>query len=189
MSFNSSTSRSHAKSTVNKLLANFLPGSVVIEQPSKKVSSAETVSKEISKKANPDEIRRIALKQKKIQKKKILKSTQESKKFQKLAKYKLIKAHKEDGSITPEESKYLNKLVKKNISAINSLSEIDDDDLKQELAQVKRDILETTAPKKKSKKSLSKQKEFNAKIKKGFISYPGLTPGLAPVDHNDSDSE
>lgn len=190
--FNSATSHSQAKSTVNKLLANFLPGSQTpATTKSKKLSSAEKASNEISKKSNTEDIKRIASKTKKIQKKKILKASETSKKFQKLAKYSSIKAHKESGTLTPEEQKYLNKLVKKNVSAINSLTEIDDDELKDELKQVKRDILAVTTPKKikKLSKKNSKQSDFDSKVKKGFISYPGLTPGLAPVDYNESDSE
>ncbi|CAK7893869.1 regulator of rDNA transcription protein 14 [[Candida] anglica] len=192
MSFDSATSQSQAKSTVNKLLANFLPGAAIASTtvvPTKPTAKAQTVAKELSKKSNPEELKRIAKKQKLAQRKKILKNSETTKKFNKLAKYNSIKAHKESGNITPQEEKYLSKLVRKNISAVNSLSEIDDPELKQELSEVKKDILSIYAPVKKSKKQSSKQKDFNTKIQKGYISYPGLTPGLAPVDYNESDSE
>lgn len=198
MSFASPTSQAHTKATVNKLLASFVPGTAVEAtlitptphhtKPSS--AKAEIAAKIIAIKHNPEEARRIAAARKRNQHKKILKATAEAKKFDKLAKYNIIKAHKADGTMTPEEEKYLQKLVKKNVSAVNSLSEIDNDEVKAELALVKRDILAATGPKpKRSKKLNSKQKEFNTKVKRGFISYPGLTPGLAPIDHNESDSE
>lgn len=180
---------------MNKLFTNLLPGSVAVapEQPSS-LSSAQKVDKEIGNKDRPtkQEIHKIRKLDKLKQRQRIKKTLEADKKFNKLAKYHLIKHHKDEKNLSEEESKYLKKLVKKNVNSLNSVSEIDDEEIKAELKQVKQDILKLNNEKhaKKTKRIQNKKtKDFNSKVAKGVISYPGLTPGLAPVGLDDSDDE
>ncbi|KAK7684776.1 hypothetical protein QCA50_012018 [Cerrena zonata] len=138
-------------------------------------------------------------------------STEEIKKINKANKIKKnkainkkVKANKKFNKITSliipnelpeEERKYLQKLVKKNSSTLRRLTDIDDPDVKDEIDQLKAEILELTNEKynkakaSKNNKLDKKSQDFNEKVKKGLISTPGLTPGLAPVGLDDDSDE
>lgn len=195
MSFNSKSSKTQAQATVNKLFSNLLPGTVqAVAKETLPMSSAQILHMEIENKnkLSKEETKKIQ-KQNKLKKHKMIKkASAEEKKYGKLAKYHLIKQHKAEGSLSEEESKYLKKLVRKNVSSLNRISEIDDMEIKSELDQVRQDILKINREKhdKKVKRTQNKKtKDFNTKVSKGMISYPGLTPGLAPVGLEDSDDE
>lgn len=195
MSFNSKSSKSHAEATVNKLFSSLLPGTQgTTSKQSPSLSSAELLSIEIENKnkLSKEELKKIHKQNKFKQHKKIKKALEDEKRFNKLAKYHLIKHHKTGGELSEEEAKYLKKLVKKNVNSLNRVSEIDDMEIKSELDQVRQDILKINKEKhdKKAKRIQNKKtKDFNSKVAKGMISYPGLTPGLAPVGLDDSDDE
>lgn len=195
MSFNSNSSKSQAQTTVNKLFSNLLPGTVGnVQKQSSSLPSAQLLNNEIenTNKLSKQELRKIHKQNKLKQHKKIKKVLEEEKKFGKIAKYHLIKHHKTGGNLSEEESKYLKKLVKKNVNSLNKVSEIDDMEIRAELNQVRQDILRINKEKhdKKAKRIQHKKtKDFNNKVSKGMISYPGLTPGLAPVGLEDSDDE
>lgn len=196
--FSSAASKSQTESTVNKLLATYLPGTTVDETRSQawnnsRASSTQQIQHETKRsKLAPHEVKKINKLNKARLNKLVLKNQAESKRVAKLAKYDLIKnRHRED--LTVEEQKYLKKLIKRNVNSVNRVSEILDLEVKEELDAVKSGILDklNTRNNRKSKAS-SKEKrneQFQEKIKKGFISYPGLTPGLAPVGLNDDSDE
>lgn len=219
MSFKSKASKQQAQSTVNRLFANVLPGSTIVDQAQSKItktsnsnsnknqnqnqkknklSSTELLNNHLSNKhkLTPEEIRKLNKQNKHKQNKLINKKLEETKKFNKLIKYNIIKNHKSENQLTVEESKYLKKLIKKNSNSINRLSEIDDPEINEELDQIKQEILQISndkynkAKRYKENKISQKQIDFNEKVKSGDISVPGLTPGLAPVGYDDdSDDE
>lgn len=180
---------------MNKLFSSLLPGTQgTTSKQSSSLSSAELLSIEIENKnkLSKEELKKIHKQNKFKQHKKIKKALEDEKRFNKLAKYHLIKHHKTGGELSEEEAKYLKKLVKKNVNSLNRVSEIDDMEIKSELDQVRQDILKINKEKhdKKAKRIQNKKtKDFNSKVAKGMISYPGLTPGLAPVGLDDSDDE
>lgn len=197
MGFSSSASKTKAQTAVNRLLAATLPGQ--LEAPAAgRLLSTEQLSRQLSKKNRllAVEIKKLNKARKLKQNRQIAKTLEQNKKFTKLVKYNIIKNHKlaasaGHGVLSVEEEKYLNKLVKKNTNMLNRLSEVDDLQVKDELDDIKRDILQLTARKTKENKTVSKNlRDFNEKIKDGELAYPGLTPGLAPVGWDDeSDDE
>lgn len=189
MSFKSKSSKTQAQATVNKLFANILPGTSISKDASpNKFTNTQLLNNQISKKS-VDVSRQTKLN--KIKKnKKINTHLQADKKFNKLVKYNIIKKHKENENLSEEEAKYLKKLVKKNSNLINNLKDIDDDSIQQDIDDLKQEILAHDENiKKKNQRLSAKQNDFEQNLKSGKINYPGLTPGLAPVDYNESDDE
>lgn len=201
MSFKSKSSQTQARSTVNKLFANILPGSTVTDSPAvdSRLSSTEIINNQMNSKhkLSTEEIKKINKANKIKKNKAINKKVEANKKFNKLVKYNIIKNHKLDNpnELPEEERKYLQKLVKKNSSTLRRLTDIDDPDVKDEIDQLKAEILELTNEKynkakaSKNNKLDKKSQDFNEKVKKGLISTPGLTPGLAPVGLDDDSDE
>ncbi|ODV76750.1 regulator of rDNA transcription 14 [Suhomyces tanzawaensis NRRL Y-17324] len=191
MSFASNTSRKLAQSTVAKLFENVLPNSTLaVPADDTHLSSTQLLSRQLNTKVTKSKKKSAKSSQK------IKKQMEQDKKFNKMIKYNIIKGH-EDHS--PEELKYLAKLRRKNINQINNVSNIDDEDILHELDELRSSLLDNELISKQPKKRLrgkyvgetrhAKYQDFDSKIKRGLISYPGLTPGLAPVDYNESDSE
>lgn len=190
MSFKSKSSQAQAHSTLNKLLAHTLPGSAVNESSSAKLTSTQIINSHLTKrKLRADEVRKINKLNKQKQNRHIKKSVEDQKKFNKLIKYNIIKKHKANDALTPEEEKYLQKLVKKNSNAVRMLSEIDDEIVKDELDQVKAEILDMALGKSKKNQKTRTERDFDDEIKQGLVLYPGLTPGLAPVGFDSDDEE
>ncbi|GEQ70684.1 hypothetical protein JCM33374_g4363 [Metschnikowia sp. JCM 33374] len=65
--------------------------------------------------------------------------------------------------------------------------------IKDEVEELRSEILALTNEKydrSKARQQQAKLTSFNDKIKSGVLTYPGLTPGLAPVGYDDdSDDE
>lgn len=198
MSFKSASSRAKAKATVNKLFDDVLPGASIV--PLKKVhtSTASDFALEARKsRLSKGEVRKQNKAERAKQNKAINKRLEKDKKFQKLVKYNVIKGHKgAAASMTPEEEKYLKKLVKKNSNALKRSADINDPDVEDEIMSLQREIIAMRDEKhdrSRDRKLDAKLLAFNDKIKSGTLSYPGLTPGLAPVgledDSDESDDE
>ncbi|WPK27562.1 hypothetical protein PUMCH_004955 [Australozyma saopauloensis] len=192
MSFSSASSKKKATDTVNKLFESMLPGTRVLPG-SNQISTTESFHREATKqKLLPEEIRKINKTQKSKQNKQVNKKVLKDKKFTKLMKYKLIKSHKDKDDLTEEEQKFLRKLIKKNSSAIRRAGDVDDMMIKEEIDELRSEIL--LLENEKYDRSNAKQKEnrlqaFKEKIASGTVSYPGLTPGLAPVGLDDESDE
>lgn len=190
MSFKSNSSKFQAESTVNKLFANILQTTPSQIQSSSSTSSSSLSTTQIlSQQFNHDNTKDI--KKKKKTSGRIKKASETDKKFKKFIKYTMIKERKEH---TPEEKKYLKKLAKKNINHLQQFSKVDDLEIEDELAEVKLGLLENLhkpAHKRLRKKRIvHKSKDFDDfDITGKGKNTPGLTPGLAPVDYNESDSE
>lgn len=125
-------------------------------------SATELVSKQFNA---PEKVTKK--KQNKLVQKKLKQDTKELKRIR----YELIKSKKEKGSALSEEhEKYLNKLIRKNKrSLINTEYDHELDQLQEEILNYKR-----------KQPKASRRSQHNV---------PGLTPGLAPVDYNESDDE
>lgn len=197
MSFSTNASKTKAQTAVNRLFAAILPGLAEAPTPGALLAT-EQLSKQLSTKNKllSEEIKKLNKSRKLKQSRHIAKKLEQNRKFAKLVKYNIIKNHKlaaaaGAGVLSEEEEKYLNKLVKKNTNMLNRLSEVDDLLVRDELDDIKRDILQLTAQKTRENKTVSKNlRDFNEKINSGVVAYPGLTPGLAPVGMDDeSDDE
>lgn len=193
MAFSSSSSKAKAKASVNRLFESMLPGTSFLPSASGKASATENFVAQVSKKRLTKHERQKAQRVEKIKKNKAInKKLEQEKKFKKLVKFNVIKAHKEGKALSPEEQKYLRKLIKKNANAVSRVSEVDDPFVKDEIESLREEILALTNEKyerSRDRKLDAKLLSFNDKIKKGVLAYPGLTPGLAPVGFDDSDEE
>ncbi|KAK6200426.1 regulator of rDNA transcription 14 [Scheffersomyces amazonensis] len=197
MSFKSESSRFQAEAGLNRLLSNIIPSSSSLSNSTtkstktktKKLTSTQLLSNKLDSTSND------IIDKKKIKKQrnsKIKKRSDDDKKFQKFLKFNIIKNRKIHSE---EETKYLQKLVRKNINQIKNVSDISDFTVQDELDEIRGDLVDKVGNKQSKrlrKKRISTNSAFNdfdEKVKKGFISYPGLTPGLAPVDYNEEDSD
>lgn len=193
MGFSSESSRSKSKLTVNKLFESMLPGTAALPAARKNTSSTEHFHKAVAKKNLSKEAIRKANKLEKLKKNKAInKALARDHAFAKQARHNVIKNHKENRSLTEEEQKYLNKLIKKNSALVRRTADVDDPAIKDEIQQLRAEILALTNEKyvdSKARTQAAKLLAFKEKIAKGKMSYPGLTPGLAPVGLDDEDSD
>ncbi|RLV93808.1 Regulator of rDNA transcription 14 [Spathaspora sp. JA1] len=183
MSFKSEASKYQAESTVSKLFSSILNTTAKATPNTTQTLSTTQI---LANQFNHDTPQKS---KKNKQNKKIAKNVDREKKFSKFVKYTMIK-NKSDHTV--EEQKYLTKLAKKNIAQLQSVKI--DEFAEEELNQVKGEVLsEISKPKRKRTRRVVQGKgkfdDFDSKVKRGLISVPGLTPGLAPVDYNESDSE
>ena len=191
MSFLSAQTKKKAADTVNKLFESILPGNRVLPQEAP-VSSAEQFHREASKqRLLPEEICRLNKIHKVKQNRRVNKKIVQNRKFNKLVKYTLIKKHKDSAHLGEEEQRFLRNLVKNNVAAVRRAGDIGGC-VRDELDELRAEILHLESQK--HDRTNSKMKEnrlqaFKEKISSGTLSYPGLTPGLAPVGEDESESE
>ncbi|KAI5959487.1 RRT14 [Candida pseudojiufengensis] len=194
MSYTSNSSKHQAELTVNRLFSDILHTQPKTQKKSKRdqpLSTTQILTNQLNSQNH-----KISKTKSSTQKKKQKKKELEDKKFQKFVKYNII-INKTPEELTGEDKSYLKKLTKKNINLLNSYK-IDDFEIETEMENVKSDLLQDLTPK--SGKRLRKKNlnlttnnnrekfiNFDEKVKKGLISMPGLTPGLAPVDYDDED--
>lgn len=181
--FNSDASKYQAENTVNKLFSNILHTDV-------STTKASSTTNQLFAQHGSN-----VKKNKKKEAHKIKKNEERTKAFNKFVKYNYIKNKQVKNE---SDKKYLSKLVRKNVNKLTSSSKIDDFEINEEFNMVSSELLDQIKPKsgKRLRKKLfrvnendERAKEFEEKLQKGIISYPGLTPGLAPVDYNESDSD
>lgn len=107
----------------------------------------------------------------------------------KRARYELIMAHAANGTLAPEEDKYVAKLVRRNVGSVT----LWDAGNKDELAALQAQVLAEKSTKHLSAKKRAqaeRQRQFASRVKRGVLATPGLTPGLAPVGaESESESE
>lgn len=188
MSFASDSSKQRAHSTVLKLYASI------------NLTSFQSQEKSALPKSAPAQLLSAHYEPNKSHKRKdnrvIKTKANRDKLFRKMIKYNVIKKHADDDMIPIEEQKYLAKLRQRNISQIKSLQ----DSTSTEMQEISHRLLEKVGPRTKrrirKRLLLSKpgadsllQDEFDQRVQNGDVEMPGLTPGLAPVDYNESDSD
>ncbi|KAI5967284.1 RRT14 [Candida margitis] len=219
MSFTSKASQHQAELTVGKLFSDILhtqpSSSTTKNDNATQLSSTQILTHQLhpsssssSSKAKSQKKSNNSIKKKKLQK--IKKRETEDKKFQKFIKYNQILS-KPKNQQTESDKAYIGKLIRKNTNQIKNLTHIDDFEIESELDVVKSQLLadlqpksqarlrkKLTVPNSRNRSSdydgdggVSKQEfiDFDDKVKRGLISMPGLTPGLAPVDENESESD
>ncbi|CCG23559.1 hypothetical protein CORT_0D07260 [Candida orthopsilosis Co 90-125] len=206
MSFTSKASKHQAELTVNKLFADILHTQPTTSSSTTKDNAKLSSTQILTNQLHPTHSTTSKAKsQKKRKLQKVKKKEIEDKKFQKFIKYNHILS-KDPSQQTDADKAYIRKLVRKNTNQVKNLSHIDDFEVESELDMVKSQLLTDLQPKSKSRlrkrlvvprsskgdaDGVSKQEfiDFDDKVQRGLISVPGLTPGLAPVDENESESD
>lgn len=169
--FQSETSKLQSQATVNGLLSQFLGSEN--KKASRSISATQKIS---SISCNVDT---KSIKKQKQQRRKEIR--QKSKQREEKARKAMIQMLRSEKRYSDEQ---LTKILERNVSA----AEVHDTEDLQELKLniLKQRNLKQAAKKRVSNKAAKKQ-DFNTKIAKGQISYPGLTPGLAPVGESDDE--
>lgn len=192
MSFSSALSKKKATNTVNKLFDSLFPGARIFSK-FPEVSTTENFHREVTKqKLLPEEINKVKKVKNAKKNKQVNNRVLQDKKFMKLMKYNLIKAHKDKQELTDEERKYLRKLVKKNLASVRRAGDVDDILIQEELDELRSEILQMENEKNDRSRSAAKENRlqaFKEKVIDGTVSFPGLTPGLAPVELDDESDE
>lgn len=211
--------KSVTSTMVNNLLNNVLPGisnnqdiqGVEYDDPNdilaqkksskfknlrKKKHTVQLINDSLKKRALIDNIKQdgILKKQKLKLRKSIKQNTKDKQQLIQSATFQNLKKHFKTGNLTADEQKQLNKMIKKEVLKLKQWDI--DYELKDDLKELQHDILLVTDPKyaeslkrKQLKKTKSKKKSLASNPDALVNQYKGLTPGLAPVDMEDSDSE
>lgn len=178
---------------LNKLLDSVLPGSIKLDltkkrQQKSRVSKVQLINTNLKKRIDIKERDNAKFKKKirKLNTHKIKTQKEIDEKLMTQAKLQNLHEHKNNGTLTKKEKTYLNKIIQKNVKSVKSWEYEDPD----EILRLQNDVLENTRNLNmhiKSKLRKKKKKEFNETIteKSQDHRYPGLTPGLAPVDWSD----
>lgn len=188
----SKSSRVRATKSVDRLVAGILSGSTVTTTSSKGKTSAEILSSTFN---DLNKVLSGSLKKaKRAQKQAIKKKAAENKALEKKVKLQIIQQHidridKEgksgDYQLTEEEKTMINSLIDKNVKNVQSWK---DSEILEEIKQLQEEILKLKEGSSRKKES-DREIQMGGKKKKKDHAYPGLTPGLAPVDLEDSDSD
>lgn len=177
---------SKSTKTVNKLLSRVLPGYTTENSSSSSSFTGggkKATSQQLTSSHNATTSHKIMKQQKKKQKNAVKISQEQRIKLVKEAKMRILKDHAKQGKLTHDEELELKKYVKKNVVDVQSWHNDDED-----MEEVQREILELRGQRqtKQKKRSGADDKKLDV-YKKDMIRYPGLTPGLAPVDAEDSE--
>ncbi|SCU88381.1 LADA_0E09802g1_1 [Lachancea dasiensis] len=199
----STASREQATAAVNSVLSWMLPGSPRVDDNtrsslknrSKKGSKAQLINQNLKKAVRVRERdaqgikkREMKARKKQIRAKQVLEDEAEQR-----AKLEVLQKHREEGTLTQKERKFLNKVIARNVRDFKSWDSQDDD-----LRDLQDAVLEyhhshgSRAIGGKSKKKRGFVEESPASARTADHRYPGLTPGLAPVglsDEEESDGE
>lgn len=205
MSSFSKSPQLQATNAVNSLLNNLLPGATKISSNSNrrrlkgsegsKGSKAQLIDINLRKRVEIQEkdVSRIKKKEKKLRKQVVKTKRKANDQLEQLAKLQILKNHKQDGELTIKEQKFLNNVMRRNVS--NAISwDLDVDD-KEDLRDLQEYILDNTVASKNAARSQKRRKrtkqfkeEIGGKPTSGMEHrYPGLTPGLAPVGLSDEE--
>ncbi|CAR25498.1 hypothetical protein ZYGR_0A00620 [Zygosaccharomyces rouxii] len=197
----SNVSQLHANDAVKGLLAKMLPGAVQSAENSaqktkqkQKGSKAQLIDRNLKRRVQLQEldVEKLKKKQSRIRRRDLQKQRRGQEEIKQLAELEVLERHRKEGKLTKKETKHLNRLV--NVNAERAKSWELDEDEKEDLLELQKYILEKTTSANrvaKSQKRRQKKKTFNDN-KKGVSAsmarrYPGLTPGLAPVDMSDEE--
>lgn len=176
------------KSTVNNLLNSILPGHSVVHTASSRSSQQQSATEVISKfnkRLTPQEIHRLNKKTKAQIKKQSQSQQKSQKKLTDQVKLSLIKSTNVKQLTKLEKTQY-KQLLAKQISSVLSLAP--DSELTEEIQS---DIISIVNPetKRKNRKVQGKTVLYKKKAENKGYAFKGLTPGLAPVDMEDPDSD
>jgi hypothetical protein len=194
ITFKSNTS---ASSTVNNLLDSVLPGhssSAGLKKFTSITSTSQIINASSTKKnLKPEDIRRLKKKERLTQRSLIKKQSSKQDALYEKARYELLISHSNSNTLTESEKKELKRLISKNVVNLQSWrADIDEDleDIQSSILELKNQGVHVKSKKKRTINKKVSEKELYDKRKKSQENrYPGLTPGLAPVDLEDSDSD
>ncbi|SCV05452.1 LANO_0H07800g1_1 [Lachancea nothofagi CBS 11611] len=193
-------SREQATVAVNNVLSLVLPGSTKLDASNQKLrkdktskgSTAQLINQNLKKAVRVRERdahgikkRDLKARKKQIKAKQILNDQMDQK-----AKLDILQMHREQGTLTHKERKFLNKVISKNVRDLKSW-DLQDEDL-QELQDTV--LINQSNNGTQNKRRSRKDFRENVSSSTGAADhrYPGLTPGLAPVgasDEEESDEE
>ena len=191
---------SSVSSTVSNLLDSVLPGHSTSNGSTEsrivpELSSASQIINASSSKRNlnPEEVRRLKKKQKLVQRQEVQKETAKNQQLKEKARYDVLMSHYKNNTLNALEKQELKKLIKRNVASIQSWRT----DIEEDLDEIQKDILDlkhqgkhVKSKKKRQVNGKVSEKELYEKRKKSQEHrFPGLTPGLAPVGMDDSDSD
>ncbi|GMG19359.1 unnamed protein product [Ambrosiozyma monospora] len=194
-SFKSSETKRHTENAVNKLLTTYLNTSSP-DLVSKSSSSAvgfqqnrlRSGAAQINKLSN--DFKKLRQNKSSILKEKTRQKKARAKEIKKQQKIKeklntLVSLNSSD----PTSKAKIN-VIESNVKNLKSWK-LDDDQTEEflELQQQVIDLKYGNSKKKARKAHQIKKQQFQEKIKKGYVSVPGLTPGLAPVGESDDDDD
>ncbi|CCH61429.1 hypothetical protein TBLA_0E03750 [Henningerozyma blattae CBS 6284] len=199
----SNSSQLQANNALNGILSKVLPGSSKLTTTSSKKynkkfkgSKAQLINNTLKKRVELQkrDVIKIRKNERKLRKQQMKSKKLEKMNLEQMAKLEILKKHQMENSLTTAEQKYLNKLVRKNESNLKSW-ELDEED-KEELQELQDYIIGKVS--KSSKLSRRKGKGNKRQVNDELIAtidaddgsdraYPGLTPGLAPVDLSDEE--
>ncbi|ODV97399.1 hypothetical protein PACTADRAFT_32866 [Pachysolen tannophilus NRRL Y-2460] len=195
-SFRSESSKLQSQNAINKLISNYLPGSeqIASSNSSKKLnkiklikSGAQAINNNaVNHKFNEknEAFRRKSQKKEKLVKRKKVKSiSEETLKLNRVAKINKLKSEKN------YKDKELVEVLDKKVEILKSWELSNENELKALEAEILSIKQKEQNKRKKTRARRQEKSEFNEKVKKGIISYPGLTPGLAPVGLADEDED
>lgn len=194
-----------ANNAVNGLLDSLLPGAKKISSEGRRLKSsrglkgskAQLIDRNLKRTVELQErdVESLKKRQRKVKKRAVRANKKENDRLEQLAKLSVLEKHKEAGTLTGREQKYLNTQINRNARRAKSW-DLEDED-KEELRELQKQIIDQTGGVERSKRSQKRRKrvkEFRAEISQQSSDrrYPGLTPGLAPVglsDEEDSSEE
>ncbi|SJM87988.1 related to Regulator of rDNA transcription 14 [Zygosaccharomyces bailii] len=193
----SDVSELHANNAVNRLLVRMLPGVSHDNggkmEKNKKGSKAQLIDRNLKRRVQLQEldVTKLKKKQSKIKRREVRNQKRNLEHLEQLARLKVFEKHKKRGNLTEEELTHLNEIVELNHQKAKSW-EMDEEN-KEDLFHLQKYILKGTvgdSGRSRSNKRRERTKNFNER--KGASAsvtrrYPGLTPGLAPVDMSDEE--
>ncbi|CDR45591.1 CYFA0S19e00694g1_1 [Cyberlindnera fabianii] len=180
------TKNSKTTGSLNRLLETVLPGHTT--NTALKPTSSSQIINSTQKKLKPEFVRRQRKKEKLEQRKNVKLERLSREQVEAQARYDVLLQHSKHGTLTTDEKKELKRLIKKNVVNVQSWRMENEEELKE----IQQDIMElqkteyTRVKRRPTTKRLDATQLYNKKQAKRF---PGLTPGLAPVDMEDSDEE
>lgn len=185
---------------MNSILSLVLPGSTKIDENSSKRlsrtkgSKAQLINANLKKavKVRESDAHGIKKREQRSRRKQIRARQVREDEANQLAKLEILKKHREEGTLTNKERKFLNKVVTRNVRDLKSW-DLD----AEELDDLQKTVLSNNDHSARAQKSRSKRRskrDFNESKSPATADhrYPGLTPGLAPVglsDEEDSDED
>lgn len=193
----SDVSQLHANNAVNRLLVRMLPGvsrdnGGKVEK-NKKGSKAQLIDRNLKRRVQLQEldVAKLKKKQTRIKRREVKNQKRNLEHLEQLARLKVFEKHKKRGNLTEDELTRLNEIVEMNQQKAKSW-EMDEEN-KEDLLYLQKYILKGTVGaggRSRSNKRRERTKNFNERKGASALMtrrYPGLTPGLAPVDMSDEE--
>lgn len=191
-----------ATDAVNDLLDGLLPGTTKLNEKSRTNkhktnsahSQAQLIDRNLKESVSIQAQNRVKLakKRKHDRKREIMRQKIHQNQWEVLAREHIMKKHQEKGTLDSAEKKLLQEKILHNTRTLKSRGI--PEEMNDELVEAQNDVLHALHPPEKSLERRRRKKEFR-ETKNNPVSsnsnfdkrFPGLTPGLAPVDMSDEE--